>query len=131
MLQAESVRDAAWGCQWVGTPVPFVRSLSLVISMANKELMLTAGKFIPVSKTTMMNVRLNLIHLCKSAEHPVCLYVCVSVRLSVWTRETTFAERILLNVTLRALIESVNILHFCFYWADPLQETVRFFCRRL
>jgi hypothetical protein len=57
MLQVESVRNAAWGCQWVGTPVPFVRSLSFVITIANKEIVLTAGKFVPVSKTTLMNVR--------------------------------------------------------------------------
>jgi len=57
MLQAESVREAAWGCQWVGTPVSFVRSLSFIINMANKEIVLTAGKFVPVSKATMLNVR--------------------------------------------------------------------------
>ena len=57
MLQAESVREAAWGCQWVGTPVPFVRSLSFIINVANMEIVLTAGKFVPVSKTTLMNVR--------------------------------------------------------------------------
>jgi hypothetical protein len=56
MLQAESVRDAAWGCEWVGTPVPFVRSLSFIINIANKEILLTAGKFVPVSKATLMNV---------------------------------------------------------------------------
>jgi len=61
MLKAESVSDAAWGCQWVGTPVLFVRSLSFIINMANKEIVLTAGKFVPVSKATMMNVRLYLI----------------------------------------------------------------------
>jgi hypothetical protein len=51
------VREAAWGCQWVGTPVPFVRSLSFIISIANKEIVLTAGKFVPVSKATLLNVR--------------------------------------------------------------------------
>jgi hypothetical protein len=56
MLQAESVRDAAWGCQWVGTPVSFVRILTFIIGVANKEIVLTAGKFVPVSKATMMNV---------------------------------------------------------------------------
>jgi hypothetical protein len=56
-LQAERVRDAAWGCDWVGTPLPFLRCLSFVIKMANKEFMLTAGKIVPVSKATMMNVR--------------------------------------------------------------------------
>jgi hypothetical protein len=57
MLQAERVRNAAWSCDWVGTPLPFMRCLSFVIKMANKELTLTAGKFVPVSKATMMNVR--------------------------------------------------------------------------
>jgi len=57
MLQAESVGEAAWGCEWVGTPVPFVRSLSFIINIANKEIVLTAGKFVPVSKATLMNVR--------------------------------------------------------------------------
>ena len=67
MLQAESVRDAAWGCEWVGTPVPFVRSLSIIINMANKEIVLTAGKFVPVSKATMMNVRhcLRCLQVCR------------------------------------------------------------------
>jgi hypothetical protein len=51
------VREAAWGCEWVGAPVPFVRCLSFVIVMANKELMLKAGKFVPVCKVTMLNVR--------------------------------------------------------------------------
>jgi hypothetical protein len=55
------VRDAAWGCDWVGTPLPFMRSLSFVIKMANKELVLTAGKCVPVSKATMMNVRYNFV----------------------------------------------------------------------
>ena len=51
------MREAAWGCEWLGAPVPFVRCLSFVIVMANKELKLTAGKFVPVSKVTMMSVR--------------------------------------------------------------------------
>jgi hypothetical protein len=55
-FQAESVRDAAWGCDWVGTPVPFQRCLAFIIATANKEFTLTAGKFVPVSNKTMMNV---------------------------------------------------------------------------
>ena len=50
------MRKAAWGCQWIGTPVPFVRSLSFIITIANKEILLTAGKFVPVSKATLMKV---------------------------------------------------------------------------
>jgi hypothetical protein len=49
------VRDAAWGCDWVGTPVPFQRCLTFIIATANKEFTLTAGKFVPVSNSTMMN----------------------------------------------------------------------------
>jgi hypothetical protein len=57
MLQAEGVKEAAWGCDWVGRPVPFQRCLNFIIATANKEFTLTAGKFIPVSNSTMMNVR--------------------------------------------------------------------------
>jgi hypothetical protein len=56
IFQAESVRDAAWGCDWVGTPVPFQRCLAFIIATANKQFTLTAGKFVPVSNKTMMNV---------------------------------------------------------------------------
>ncbi|XP_033609377.1 odorant receptor 2a-like [Cryptotermes secundus] len=54
--QAESVRDAAWGCDWVGTPVPFQRCLTFIIAAANEEFTLTAGKFVPVCNSTMMNM---------------------------------------------------------------------------
>ena len=58
MFQAESVRDAAFGCDWVGTPIPFQRCLMFIIAIANKEIHLTAGKFVPVSDVTMENVRI-------------------------------------------------------------------------
>ena len=61
MFQAESVRDAAFGCDWVGTPIPFQRSLMFIIATANKGFQLTAGKFVPVSNVTMMNVRTLII----------------------------------------------------------------------
>jgi len=50
------MRDAAFGCDWVGTPIPFQRCLMFVIATANKEFRLTAGKFVPVSNATMKNV---------------------------------------------------------------------------
>jgi hypothetical protein len=56
MFQAESVRDAAWRCDWVGMPVSFQRCLVFITAMASKEFTLTAGKFVPVSRTTMLNV---------------------------------------------------------------------------
>jgi len=57
VFQAEMVRDAAWGCDWVGTPVQFQRCLVFIIASANTEFTLTAGKFIPISNQTMLNVR--------------------------------------------------------------------------
>jgi hypothetical protein len=56
MLQAESVKDAAFGCDWVGTPLPFQRCLVFMATAANKNFQLTAGKFVPVSNVTAMNV---------------------------------------------------------------------------
>jgi hypothetical protein len=40
----------------VGTPVPFQRCLAFIIATANREFTLTAGKFVPISNKTMMNV---------------------------------------------------------------------------
>jgi hypothetical protein len=56
MFQAESVRDAAFGCDWVGIPVPLQRCLMFIIATANKQFQLTAGKFVPVSNVTALNV---------------------------------------------------------------------------
>jgi hypothetical protein len=56
MLQAESVRHAAWGCDWVGTPNQFKHCLVFIIATATKGFRLTARKFVPVSNNTMINV---------------------------------------------------------------------------
>jgi hypothetical protein len=61
LFQAEYIRDAAWGCDWVGTPVSFQRCLVFIITTANKGFTLTAGKFVPVSNSTMMNVRILIV----------------------------------------------------------------------
>jgi hypothetical protein len=45
----------------VGAPVPFQRCLAFIIATANKEFTLTAGKFVPVSNKTMLNVRTLII----------------------------------------------------------------------
>jgi len=55
------VRDAAFECDWVGTPIPFQRCLMLIIATANKQFQLTAGKFVPVSIVTAMNVCIYVI----------------------------------------------------------------------
>jgi len=56
MLHTESVRDAAFGCDWVGTAITFQQGLMFIIAAANKEFNLTAGKFVPVSNVTTLNV---------------------------------------------------------------------------
>jgi hypothetical protein len=56
IFQAESVRGAAFGWDWVGTAIPFQRSLMFIMATANKEFRLTAGKFVPVSNVTTMSV---------------------------------------------------------------------------
>ena len=62
MFQAESVGDAAFGCDWVGTPIQFQRCLIFFIARAKKEFHLTAGKFVPVSNSTMTNVgKINIL----------------------------------------------------------------------
>jgi hypothetical protein len=58
LFQAERVREGACGCEWIGTPVPFQRSLVFIMATANKGFKLTAGKFVPVCNKTMMNVRI-------------------------------------------------------------------------
>jgi len=58
--QAEMVSNAAWGCDWIGAPVPLQRCLFFIIASANKEFTLTAGKFVPVCNKTMLKVRLTL-----------------------------------------------------------------------
>jgi hypothetical protein len=68
MFQADSVRDAAFGCDWVGTPITFQRCLMFIIATANKQFQLTAGKFVPVSNVTALNVSMY-----------VCVYVCMYV----------------------------------------------------
>ena len=55
------MRDAAFGCDWLGTPIPFQRSLMFIIATANKEFQLTAGKFVPVSNVTTLNVCIYVI----------------------------------------------------------------------
>ena len=63
MFQAESVRDAAFGCDWVGTPIQFQRCLMFIIATANKQFQLTAGKFVPVSNLTLVNVgKINILY---------------------------------------------------------------------
>ena len=55
------MRDAAFGCDFVGTAIPFQRCMMFIIATANKEFHLTAGKFVPVSNVTAMNVCIYVI----------------------------------------------------------------------
>ena len=55
------MRDTAFGCDWVGTAIPFQRCLMFIIATANKEFHLTTGKFVPVSNVTTINVSIYVI----------------------------------------------------------------------
>ena len=57
-VQVERVREAVWDSGWVGSALPFQRCLIFVITSTNKTFQITAGKFVPVSNKTMMNVRI-------------------------------------------------------------------------
>ncbi|XP_069688273.1 odorant receptor 4-like [Periplaneta americana] len=52
----ECVGAAAWESDWVGAPVSYQRSILLIISKSTNEFALTAGKFVPLSNSTMMNM---------------------------------------------------------------------------
>ena len=60
-FQAAEIADVAYSVDWIGTPISFQRSILIIITMAQQEFYLTAGKFVPVSRKTMMNVRHDLI----------------------------------------------------------------------
>ena len=87
------MRDAAFGCDWVGTALPFQRCLMFIIATANKEFQLTAGKFVPVSNFTTKNVCVLGIYVqlyvrmyvYMYVRAFVCMYVCMYVRLYVRT----------------------------------------------
>jgi len=71
IFQAESVKDAAFGCDWVGTAIPFQRCLMFIIATANKGFQLTAGKFVPVSNLTMINVGIiNILYFFHGSSAP-------------------------------------------------------------
>ena len=81
MFQMESVRDAAFGCDWVGTNIPFQRYLMFIIATADKEFQLTVGMFVPVSNVTMMKVSLYVIiwvDLRKCVKNNTILYNCAN-----------------------------------------------------
>ncbi|XP_021941222.1 odorant receptor 85c-like [Zootermopsis nevadensis] len=54
--QAESLSDAAWRSDWIGTPVSFQRCLIFIIATARRDFVLTAGKFVSVSRETMLTI---------------------------------------------------------------------------
>ncbi|PSN50405.1 Odorant receptor 77, partial [Blattella germanica] len=52
---ADSVKGSAYEVDWIGAPIPFQRSILLMITRTNQSFVLTAGKFVPVNNETMMN----------------------------------------------------------------------------
>ena len=80
------MRDAVFECDWVGTAIPFQRCMMFIIATANKGFHLTAGKFVPVSNLTMMNVCIYVcmyvfMNVCMYIRTNVCMYACMYVRV--------------------------------------------------
>ena len=57
LIKGWKCKNAACGIDWVGAPVQFQRSVCFIIAAANRKFRLTAGKFVPVCNSTLMNVR--------------------------------------------------------------------------
>ncbi|XP_069688208.1 odorant receptor 49b-like [Periplaneta americana] len=49
----EAVKDAAFACDWIGTPVTFQRSIAIIMSIANKGKALLGG-IVPMTNETLM-----------------------------------------------------------------------------
>jgi hypothetical protein len=88
VFQAESMRDAAFGCDWVGTAIPFQRCVMFIIATANEGFHLSAGKFVPVSNVTTLNVCI-CMYVCMYVQHVwlfvrmyACMYVCIYVAIN-------------------------------------------------
>ncbi|PSN45085.1 Odorant receptor 98 [Blattella germanica] len=54
--KAQYIAEAAYGVDWVGTPLSIQSSILIIITQSNKEFTLTAGKFVPVSNKTMLSI---------------------------------------------------------------------------
>ncbi|PSN36547.1 Odorant receptor 103 [Blattella germanica] len=54
--ELQLVSEAAYNSDWVGIPLSEQRSIQFIIVAANKEVLLTAGKFVPATRKTMQNV---------------------------------------------------------------------------
>ena len=54
-LQSAELREAVWGCDWVGAPLVEQRALIFMMA-ATKDFSLSAGGVIPTSRHTMMQV---------------------------------------------------------------------------
>ncbi|XP_023701861.1 odorant receptor 2a isoform X2 [Cryptotermes secundus] len=53
--QSAELRDAVWGCNWVGAPLVEQRALIFMMEVA-AEFTLSAGGIIPASRHTMMQI---------------------------------------------------------------------------
>ena len=90
------MRDAAFGCDWVGTPISFQRCLMFIIATANKEFQLTAAKFVPVSNLTMMNVgRINILYYLSMRQSPLVGPGFLRVEVSLSHTETPLSVGLL------------------------------------
>ncbi|XP_068083955.1 odorant receptor coreceptor-like [Anabrus simplex] len=55
-IQAKSVRDAAYECQWHFSALGFMTCILIIITRCNKVFTFTAGKFVNIDLKTMVNI---------------------------------------------------------------------------
>ena len=117
-FQAESIRDAVWESNWVGTPVSFQHCLMFITVMAGKNFSLTAGKFVTVSNRTMIKVNIGLcMHNCTKLMH----YVEVSLSFH---NETIWLYQQKVNFTVYSKISGTHFSFICLsYWYSPIIQT--------
>ncbi|PSN49281.1 Odorant receptor 96 [Blattella germanica] len=60
---AENVKRAAWGCDWIGTPIPVQKTILFIIARGNTDVTITAGKFVPLSNVTLMHMINNCLSM--------------------------------------------------------------------
>ncbi|PSN49273.1 Odorant receptor 91 [Blattella germanica] len=56
MQKSKELEEAIWESNWVGAPVVFQQCVLFVGAASSKELKFTAGKFVPMSNNTMLNI---------------------------------------------------------------------------
>jgi hypothetical protein len=117
LFQSGRVGDAAWGCNWVGAPVSFQRSIMFMISVS-KEFKLTAGKIIPVHQGTVMTVRTVFRPACENKDkyspcvsvYPLIAYVFFMKQKNGNKKRGIFIYMYIIFLSLRESANCVSVM---------------------